>query len=156
MDLHFTLRSWLLASCLAPLAASAQDAVKDNPAPATCETRPGAPQWLPCGPDRVFTEAEAKAQFFKDGMVTKLLYTSGRSGKKFFAHFKPGGKLDSGPEGGHNVGKSWRFKGNHVCRDYYQNSDIHCAVFELQGTSLYLVSEDGTRSLVNSLEFAQP
>lgn len=156
MTVNLTLRNCLLVSCLVPLAASAQDPVKDNPAPVYCESRPGAPQWLPCGPDRVFTEAEARAQFFRDGMVTKLVYTGGRTGKKFFAHFKPGGKLDSGPEGGHNVGKSWRFKGDHICRDYYRNSDVHCAAFELQGTNLYLVGEDGTRSLVNSLEFAQP
>ena len=153
---NFVLRGLLLATCLAPLVASAQDAVKDNAAAAACEARPGLPQWLPCGPDRVLGEAEARALLFKDGMVTKLVYTSGKSGKKFFANFKPGGKLDSGPEGGHNVGKSWKFKGDQVCRDYYQNSVVHCGAFELQGTSLYLVGDDGNRSLVNSVEFAQP
>jgi len=128
-----------------------------GPAPAAaCEARTGAPQWLPCGPDRVFTEAEVKSLLIKEDAITKMVVTSGKSGKRFFIHFKPGGKLDSGPDGGTNFGKSWKFKGNQVCRDYYRITQVDCGVFELQGSTLYLVDDDGARSPVNALEFAKP
>ncbi|BEP95804.1 hypothetical protein GmRootA79_41880 [Acidovorax sp. A79] len=52
-----------------------------------------------------------------------------RQVRLFRKYFKPGGKLDSGPEGGHYVGKSWKFKSDQVCRDYYQNSVVHCGAF---------------------------
>ena len=145
----------LLVVFVSPMVALAQDASKDA-APASCEARAGAPQWLPCGPDRVFSEAEVKSQLIKEDAITKMVVTSGKSGKRFFVHFKPGGKLDSGPEGGTNFGKSWKFKGNQVCRDYYRITQVDCGVFELQGTTLYLVDDDGARSPVNAFEFAKP
>ena len=57
------LRGLLFVAALTPLAALAQDPPKEpaSPAPAACEARAGAPQWLPCGPDRVLTEAEIKS-----------------------------------------------------------------------------------------------
>ena len=146
----------LLVASLAPTAALAQDAPKDPAPAAACEARTGAPQWLPCGPDRVFTEAEVKSLLIKEDAITKMVVTSGKSGKRFFIHFKPGGKLDSGPDGGTNFGKSWKFKGNQVCRDYYRIAQVDCGVFELQGSTLYLVDDDGARSPVNALEFAKP
>ena len=145
----------LLVASLSQIAALAQDAPKD-PAPVSCEARAGAPQWLPCGPDRVFSEAEVKSQLIKEDAISKMVVTSGKSGKRFFVHFKPAGKLDSGPEGGTNFGKSWKFKGNQVCRDYYRITQVDCGVFELQGSTLYLVDDDGARSPVNALEFAKP
>lgn len=152
------LRGLRLVAALTPLAALAQDPPKEpaSPAPAACEARAGAPQWLPCGPDRVLTEAEIKSMLIKDDAVTKMLVTSGKSGKRFFVHFRPGGKLESGPEGGANFGKSWKFNGNQVCRDYYRIAQVDCGTFELQGTTLYLSDDDGSRSPVNTLEFAKP
>ena len=148
-------------ACLAPLAVLAQSA-SETPAspaaaaaPAPCVAPAGAPQWLPCGPDRVLTEAEARAHFFKDGQVTKMLLTGGTSGRKFYANFKPGGKLDAGLEGGTNNGKSWKFVDGRLCRDYYRFSVIHCSVFEVAGGALYLV-QDGSKDPVTSVEFAQP
>ena len=154
------------AACLAgmawfaPMSGMAQSAPA-GPAPATsaaapCEAAAGAAAWVPCGPDRKLSEAEAKSHFFKDGQVTKILMTGGKSGKKFFANFKPGGKLDSGFEGGTNIGKSWRFQDGRLCRDYYRISDVHCGVFEVSGAALYLVDDDGSRSPVTSVQFAQP
>ena len=145
----------LLVASLSQIAALAQDAPKD-PAPVSCEARAGAPQWLPCGPDRVFSEAEVKSQLIKEDAISKMVVTSGKSGKRFFVHFKPAGKLDSGPEGGTNFGKSWKFKGNQVCRDYYRITDVHCGVFELAGTALFLVDDGDPRSPINSIEFTQP
>ena len=71
-------------ACLAPLASWAQSAA-DVPTPvaasasAPCVAPSGAPQWLPCGPDRILTEEEAKAHFVKEGQVTKVLLTGGQS-----------------------------------------------------------------------------
>ena len=148
----------LLAACLAPWSAIAQDAKEPAPsAPAAaCEARPGAPQWLPCGPDRVLSEAEVRAHIVKDGMVTKIVGTSAKSGKRYFINIKPGGKLDTGLEGGVNIGKSWKFSNGKLCRDYYRITDVHCGVFELAGTALYLVDDGDPRSPINSIEFTQP
>lgn len=148
-------------ACLAPLALHAQTATEPPAltaasAPAPCAAAAGAPQWLPCGPDRVLTEAEAKAHFFKEGQVTKVLIVGGKSGRKFFAHFKPGGKLDSGLEGGTNNGKSWKFVDGRLCRDYYRFSDVHCSTFEVADGKLYFRNPDETRDVITSVDFAQP
>jgi len=150
--------------CVLPAAALAQGTVPapapspDEPAAAAapCVAPAGAPQWLPCGPDRILTESEARAHFFKEGQVTKLLLTGGQSGRKFFANFKPGGKLDSGLEGGTNNGKSWKFVDGRLCRDYYRFSAVHCSAFEVAGGALYFVNPDGSKDSVTSVEFAQP
>lgn len=161
--MHRPLSKNLPAACLAgllllvPVAGLAQSApAAPGPAATACEPAAGAAAWVPCGPDRKLSEAEAKAHFFKDGQVTRMLLTGGKSGKKFFAHFKPGGKLDSGLEGGTNIGKSWKFQDGRLCRDYYRISDVHCGVFEVSGAALYLVDDDGSRSPVTSVQFAQP
>lgn len=142
-----TLHAQTQAEPAAPAAASAQ---------APCAAPAGAPPGLPCGPDRVLTEAEAKAHFFKEGQVTKILLVGGRSGRKFFANFKPGGNLDSGLEGGTNNGKSWKFADGLLCRDYYRFSDVHCSALEIADGKLYFRNRDGTRDTITSVEFAQP
>lgn len=166
MKLHNLPASALVArllglACLAPLASWAQSAA-DVPTPvaasasAPCVAPSGAPQWLPCGPDRILTEEEAKAHFVKEGQVTKVLLTGGQSGRKFFANFKPGGKLDAGLEGGTNNGKSWKFVDGRLCRDYYRFSVVHCSALEVADGKLYFLNLDGTRDTITSVEFAQP
>ena len=102
------------------------------------------------------TGAEAKAHFFKEGQVTKILIVGGKLGRKFFANFKPGGKLNSGLEGGTNNGKSWKFVDGQLCRDYYRFSDVHCSAFEVADGKLYFRYPEGTRDMITSVEFAQP
>ena len=148
-------------ACLAPLASWAQSAADVSTpvaasASAPCVAPSGAPQWLPCGTDRILTEEEAKAHFVKEGQVTKVLLTGGQSGRKFFANFKPGGKLDSGLEGGMNNGKSWKFVDGSLCRDYYRFSVVHCSALEVADGKLYFLNLDGTRDTITSVEFAQP
>ena len=155
------LHPFFWAACLAPLSALAQDPPKDSApaataAPAACDTRPGAPPWLPCGPDRVLTMAEVQALLIKPDTVTQIVMTGARTGYQFFLHFKPGGRLDAGRVGATNFGKSWRFEGDKLCRDYYRIQDVHCGTFELQGNALYMLDDDGNKNPVHSVVFAKP
>lgn len=165
MQIHAAAFSLLAVSFLSPLLANAQDATASSPgavAPASaspCEARPGAPAWLPCGPDRTLSEEEVRKLILKEheSVVAKVFTTSGSSGKKFFAHFKPGGKLDAGPLGSHNVGKSWKFEGGKLCRDYYAGNDRHCGVFELSGMNLYFGDPSATtKNVVTAIEYSKP
>ena len=85
---------------------------------------------------RVYRGGGQVPLLIKEDAITKMVVTSGKIRQAVFIHFKPGGKLDSGPDGGTNFGKSWKFKGNQVCRDYYRITQVDCGVFELQGSTL--------------------
>lgn len=162
---HHTLASLALctSALLAPALAAAQD-TKDTtataPAATACEPRPGAPAWLPCGPDRTLTEDEVRTLLLKekDGVAAKMTGTSGTSGKDFFINFYPGGKLETGQVGGRNWGKGWKFEGGKLCRDYYAPATgRHCGVFEVSGGSLYLFDDgDAKKSRLSLIEYAKP
>ena len=146
-------------AAVAPAAVAAA-APASGPVTGACEARPGSPPWVPCGADRTLSEAEVRALILKEpeGLVTKIAVTSGTSGKKYFIHFRPGGKLDSGLEGGRNVGKSWKFENGRLCRDYYAPATgVHCGVFEVSGGVLYLEDlGDARKSAVTAMEHAKP
>jgi hypothetical protein len=142
------------------LAAAAQPAPPGGGTPGTasiapaCERSPNAPQWLPCGPDRILNESDLKTYVVKDGLVTKMLITGGTSGKAYFVNFHPDGKLESGYKGAADIGKSWTLNGGNICRTYYTvYRGPQCGPFELKGGTLYLVDPDQVRSAVTAVEF---
>lgn len=165
MQLHSSIRLLCATLLLSPALVCAQDAAATSsaatPSPAAvCEARAGAPAWVPCGPDRTLTEDEVRNLVLKekDGTVVKITGTSGTSGKNFFINLLPGGKLESGLVGGRNWGKSWKFEGGKLCRDYYAPStDRHCGVFEVSGGNLYLFDAgDVKKSHLMAIEYAKP
>lgn len=157
-----------LALCGATLLASTVSSAQDNKdaaaAPAAsaaaCTPTPGAPAWLPCGPDRTLTEDEVRTLVLKEkeGLAAKMTGTSGTSGKDFFINFYPGGKLETGQVGGRNWGKGWKFEGGKLCRDYYAPATgRHCGVFEVSGGSLYLFDDgDAKKSRLSAIEYVKP
>lgn len=93
-----------------------------------------------------------------EGLATKITGTSGTSGKDFFINFYPGGKLETGQVGGRNWGKSWKFEGGKLCRDYYAPvTGRHCGLFEVSGGSLYLFDDgDVKKSRLSAVEYVKP
>lgn len=146
--------TFLVVCALAHLSASAQTSAE------SCTRAPSAPDWLPCGPDRILSEADLKAYIFKPNQAVKMLVTGVPSGRKFRVDFYPGGKFEAGLTGGPNIGKEWKLDGAKLCRAYYGaqfgNGRFDCGPFELAENVLYLVDGEGNKSPVTSLEFKQP
>jgi hypothetical protein len=132
------------------------DANTAAPPAAACDRSASAPQWLPCGPDRMLSESDLKTYVIKEGMVTKMVLISGTNGKPFYATFHPDGKLESGFVGGGDFGKSWTMEGNKICRSYYQFfRGPQCGPFELKEGKLYMVDPDQRYHSVTSIEFVK-
>ena len=125
------------------------------PTPA-CEKAAGAPDWLPCGPDRVLNGAELKQYIVKDGSITRMKIKGGDSGRMFFINFQSDGNMEAGLLDGPNIGKSWALQGEKVCRNYYRFfNGPQCSSYELKAGILYQIDADGSRNPVTAMEFSK-
>lgn len=121
---------------------------------APCERNPSSPAWLPCGPDRVLTAEDLKQFVLKPDAVTRMQVKGGTSGRQFFANFHPDGKMEAGMSGGANIGRTWTFEGDKVCRNYSQvYRGPQCGTFELRDGTLFLVDADASRNPVTDMKF---
>lgn len=128
--------------------------------PPACEPAAGAPAWLPCGPDRVLSEADFETYLFKPGQTTQMEMTGGTSGRTFVLQMRPGGKLELSVKGATNFGRDWKLEGNKFCMRAYQgvwNGQFNCGGFEVaQGKLFWLDGSDNSRNPINSVVFSTP
>jgi hypothetical protein len=119
---------------------------------------------MPCGSDRILSEADLKTFVIKPDNVTKVLLTQvsgSRAGKQILLGFYPGGKFEAGiVNSGGNIGKEWKLEGNELCSSYTGvengNGTFQCRKFELTSGKLYVVGTSGSRNPVHSIEFTKP
>ena len=71
----------LAAVCAASTAVAQASPPAAPAAPAECVR---AAPWHPCGPDRALSETELAGWRVKAGQTTKIEFTGGMSGRKFF------------------------------------------------------------------------
>jgi hypothetical protein len=137
--------------------AMAQATAPPPAADAACEKKADAPQWLPCGPDRMLSATDLVTYLFKPGKTAKMLVTGVPSGRKLRADFYPGGKFEAGIAGGTNIGKEWKLEGAKLCRAYvgaqFGNGKFDCGNFELSAGNLFLIDGDGNKSPVTMIDF---
>jgi hypothetical protein len=122
----------------------------------SCERPATAPAWLPCGPDRILSEADLRKYVVRSEWTTHTQIKGADSGKLYFLNLMADGTMEGGLVGGQNIGKSWSQQGEKICRTYTRfYNGPRCATFELKSGVLYLVDVDNSRNPITSIEFVK-
>lgn len=140
----------LLAFCTLALAASLA------PAQTACERSAGAPDWLPCGPDRVLSAEELRTWLVRPNQPTRMALTGGGSGRKFNLVMHPDSRLDMRVGNGTNFGREWKLVENKLCLRIYGGwkGEFNCGPIELKdGRAWWLDPDDNSRNPIDALAF---
>ena len=140
--------------------ACAQGSATASPTTQVCVKQADAPEWFPCGPDRVLSEIDLNTYLFKPALATKMLMTpiAGKyAGKNLRLVFHPDGKFEAGIVNANgsfgNIGKQWKLEGDNLCRTY-TTGDNQCNKFEISAGKVYWVTS--AKHPVDSIEFFKP